>query len=141
MSLSYVISLVLVSLLIIPAIPFFAWKGRPKGFSRLNWMGLVVGAAIFAIVLLAAAPVVGSKLEESAENLHPYPQNSYIAINPETGKKLLWSGGKWEPIPANYARAKRRAELWPQVLDLIAGLFGATAAGSFLAVFFYKTRA
>ena len=60
MSLSYVISLVTASVLIGSVIPLLAWKGRPKGFSRLNWVGVALGAVIFAIMLSVAVAAVPS---------------------------------------------------------------------------------
>jgi hypothetical protein len=115
-------------------------------------MGLVVGAVIFAIVLLTAAGPIGDKLQEASRQADPFPGYTYTATNPKTGEKFGLRDGKWESIPAEsipadidkryaiYAKTKYRAELWPQALYFLGGLLGAVAVGSFLAIFFYKDK-
>ncbi len=42
-------------LLIVVAIPVAAWRGHPKGFTRLNWTGVAVLTGVVGGLLLALA--------------------------------------------------------------------------------------
>jgi uncharacterized membrane protein len=149
MSVSNLVGLLIVFPAVVVAISLLAWNGRPRAFSRLNWMGLGVGTVIFAFVLAAAASVMSDELQEVAKQTDPFPGYTYTASNPKTGETFGWRDGKWEPLKvpadinrrvADHARAKYRAEVWPQLLRFLVGLFVATSAGSIMAIFFYKPR-
>ena len=57
--------LVLVPLLIAAVmpvlIPFCAWKGRPRGFRRLQWVGVAAGSGIPGLIALGFCIYVGQK--------------------------------------------------------------------------------
>ena len=42
-------------------IPFFAWKGRPRGFKRLQWVGIAIGSGMLGLVSLGFCNYVGGK--------------------------------------------------------------------------------
>jgi len=46
------IVLLAVSLTLVVLIPYIAWNGRPRGFRRINWIGVTVGAFILGAVLV-----------------------------------------------------------------------------------------
>jgi hypothetical protein len=81
MGLSYVISLLAAAVVILLAIPFLAWKGRPRGFTRLNWLGVAVGAVVFALVLLVAAETINSELRNAARQTVPTYERLGVSYN------------------------------------------------------------
>jgi hypothetical protein len=44
--------LLLVSLALVFVFPYIAWNGRPRGFKRIHWFGLTVGAGLVGFILL-----------------------------------------------------------------------------------------
>jgi hypothetical protein len=42
-------------------IPFLAWKGIPRGFKRLQWIGVAIGSGILGLVTLGFCNYVGGK--------------------------------------------------------------------------------
>jgi len=42
---------ILADLVMILFIPYAAWNGKPRGFKRLNWFGVTVGASLFGLIL------------------------------------------------------------------------------------------
>ena len=42
-------------------IPFCAWKGRPRGFKRLQWIGVAIGSAVLGLSALGLCKYVGEK--------------------------------------------------------------------------------
>jgi hypothetical protein len=59
------LSLVILPLLLVVVmpflIPFLAWKGRPHGFKRLQWVGVAIGSGILELVALGFCIYVGGK--------------------------------------------------------------------------------
>jgi hypothetical protein len=55
MNLSEILSLLIISAVVAVAVPIFAFHGRPKGFTRLNWVGISVGMALSAAIFLFIA--------------------------------------------------------------------------------------
>jgi len=42
-------------------IPFLAWKGRPLGFKRLQWVGVAIGSGILGLIALGFTVYLGGK--------------------------------------------------------------------------------
>jgi hypothetical protein len=136
-------------------LPFLAWKGRPRGFTRLNWAGVAIGASIFfAIFLVEAivnfAPEVKSQIqsftveEEALGTKTQQPDGSFAYSAPleEGGQQISEEEYSRSVAEADTElRAVDRAEDSLLDVQLIARLFGAIAIGALLALFFYRTGA
>jgi len=42
-------------------IPFLAWEGRPRGFRRLQWVGVAIGSGMLGLVALGFCIYLGGK--------------------------------------------------------------------------------
>jgi hypothetical protein len=49
------IPLLVLSLALVIGIPALAWNRWPRGFRRLNWLGVMVGAWLVGLILMALA--------------------------------------------------------------------------------------
>jgi hypothetical protein len=50
----------LVALVVAYLIPFMAWKGKPNGFRRLQWIGVAVGSGIIGAIVLVMMGIVAN---------------------------------------------------------------------------------
>jgi hypothetical protein len=89
MNFSEILSLLIISVVVTVAIPILAFNGWPKGFTRLNWVGISVGMALSAAIFLFIAqsnvpslpsyelmknPTLAAQLE------HDYNQQRLLAL-------------------------------------------------------------
>jgi hypothetical protein len=85
----YILSLLAASLFVAVAIPVLSWRGRPRGFSRVNWFGTALGGFFFAIVFAVSANVVGDALRETANKMEPPYQEMLKAQPSDTNKVAM----------------------------------------------------
>lgn len=50
----------MVALFVSYLIPLMAWRGRPHGFRRLQWIGVAVGSGVIAAIVLAMMGIVAN---------------------------------------------------------------------------------
>jgi hypothetical protein len=65
MNFTEVLSLLIISAVVTVTVPILAFNGRPKGFTRLNWVGISVGMALSAAIFLFIA-------QNNVPSLPPY---------------------------------------------------------------------
>src|SRR5258708_3080987 len=117
MTISYIGGVLFAFLLLVVSIPILAWNGRPKAFNRLNWIGISVGAAIMAILLL------------------PFPSHLNPALPPyELLKYPEWKEGG--DLMKRYDDLKLAA----MTFGVFGVLFGAIAIGSLVSIFMHRPR-
>lgn len=50
----------LVALVVAYLLPFMAWRGKPRGFGRLQWIGVAVGSGVIGAIVLILMGIVAN---------------------------------------------------------------------------------
>jgi hypothetical protein len=56
----FIVVPLLVAIVLACLIPFMAWRGRPHGFRRLQWIGVAIGSGIIGAIVIVLMGIVAS---------------------------------------------------------------------------------
>jgi hypothetical protein len=89
MNFSEILSLLIIAAVVTLAVPILAFNGWPKGFTRLNWVGISVGMALAAAIFLFIGQIIVPSLPSyellkvpklAAQLEHDYSQQRLLAL-------------------------------------------------------------